>query len=216
MPLGTDPIEESHRLNYMRIVGAVDFSLDARDVLYVLCRDCNDSGFYEGNCWQCHLFPRRRPTVQEANPPDHLETVKEALAELERLRIITYRQYECQSVGGELRDGIQIMDWESDQDQAFLFTGMKGSSPEMRLQSPQIKLLRQVCELAEKLGVSKAELCRQWGVANRQIYYYLKGEKLPSRRTFGKMTVTYHRLQLSDTSSNMRATDQNSSTPEAS
>lgn len=216
MTLGTDIIKESHRLNYNRIEGAVDLSLDARDVLYALCRDCDDSGFYEGNYWQCHLFPRRRPTVDEPNPPDHVETVKEALAELERLRIITYRQYEEHCfVPPQMRDGIQIIDWESERDQAFLFTGMKGSSPEMRLHSPQIKLLRQICKLAEELKVSKAELCRQWGVANRQIYYYLKGEKLPSRRTYDRMTLTYHQLQGVQ-ASNTSPTDQNSPTPEAS
>jgi len=196
MPLGTDPIEESHRLNYMRIVGAVDFSLDARDVLYALCRDCDDSGFYEGNCWQLHLSPRRKPTIAEPNPSGHLEAIQEAVAELERLRFITYRQYEDHCfVPPEMRDGIQISDWESEQDQAFLFTGMKGSSPEMRLQSPQLQMLRQICELAQELGVSKAELCRQWGVANRQIYYYLKGDKMPSLRTYTKMTQTYHQLR---------------------
>jgi len=222
-----EEISESHLRNYNRIIGCAEVTNNAKDALHVLCRDCDDSGLYHGNAWQLHFG---RCTI-EAAIMDAEELVDQGVISFtqfeehddipvtlphERWSMNRYYLDEESRPMIRIPHAIQINNWESEQDQAFIFGGIKGSSPEMRLQSPQIKLLRQIVELAEKLKVSKAELCRQWGIANRQIYYYLKGDKLPSRRTFDKMTVTYPRLQLSATSPNINDTDQNSSIAEAS
>lgn len=198
MGFSENHISESHLKNYNKLTGYLNLALDTRDVLFALCRDCDDLGFYRGNAWQLHMRPRNLPSTHAPNPPGLLEMAQEALAELEELRIISWKQYqETIFHPPEMRDGIQIADWESEEDLQFMELGIgeRSTSKEVRLNSPQIKLLCHIIELAKKLGVSKASLCQEWGVARRQIYYYLRGDKMPSIRTYRSMLTTGYRLE---------------------
>lgn len=77
----------------------------------------------------------------------------------------------------------------------YITIGRKNTSPEVRLQTPQLKLLRQICDLAKELGITKVDLCQQWHIAKRQIYYYLRGDKMPSPAIYERMKQTHYYLQ---------------------
>jgi len=118
----------------------------------------------------------------------NVDEAQEALDALERARIIS-------SDPDDYRK-IHIQHWETplDYDYRISSIGRRKATPEIRLQSPEIKLLKEIILLAEELGITKVALADEWHMPRQQIYKYFKGERLPSSSKFTMMKVTHARL----------------------
>ena len=158
---------------------AKSLSRDAQNALWLLCTHADENGYVIADA---ELLEEWAPGQYAANE------AQESLDALERARIIS-------SDPDDYRK-IHIQHWETplDYDYRISSIGRRKATPEVRLQSPEIKLLKEIVLLAEELGITKVALADEWHMPRQQIYKYLKGQRLPSSGKFAKMKVTHARL----------------------